>query len=180
MTTTKNADSEIKMNRNIVLVGLMGCGKSSVGKALAEKTGLELVDTDELIEQQKNKTINEIFKINGEKYFRELEHQCATALSNKAGLIISTGGGMVENTENMDLLKQNGYVFYLYAPAEELYKRVKNETHRPLLKNPDPLETLSNLLERRVRSYEKAHFKINTVNKQVSEIADEIVKLRNK
>ncbi len=167
------------MKKNIILVGLMGCGKSSVGKVLAGKTGLELVDTDELIEQQENKTISEIFKINGEKYFRELEYQSAKVLSNKSSMIISTGGGIVENTENMDLLKQNGCVFYLYAPAKELYKRVKNETHRPLLKNPNPLETLSSLLERRAPSYERANFTVNTVNKKVSEIADEIINLNS-
>ncbi len=165
------------MKKNIVLVGLMGCGKSSVGNVLAEKTGLKLVDTDELIEQQENKTISEIFKINGEKYFRELEHQCAKSLSNNASLIVSTGGGMLENTKNMDLFKQNGYVLYLYAPAKELYKRVKNETHRPLLKNSNPLETLSSLLEQRAATYEKADFTINTLNKQVCEIADEIIAL---
>lgn len=162
------------MTRNIVLIGLMGSGKSTVGKLIAEQLGKVFIDTDDLIEKDTQKSINEIFATDGEAYFRKLEAKIIEKVSLNPDQIISTGGGAVENPENIKNLKRNGLVFYLKASSQELYERVKNEKNRPLLQNNNPLETLERLLDKREKFYSLADFIINTDRKNPEEIAREI------
>ncbi|MFH0703143.1 MAG: shikimate kinase [bacterium] len=164
------------MAKNIILIGLMGCGKTTIGRLIAEKLNKKFVDTDELIEKEMQKNINEIFKLYGENFFRELESKIIKKITLEINQVISTGGGIVEIPENIECLKQNSMIFYLYAPVEELFRRIKNENNRPLLKNDNPLETLEKLLNKRERFYNRANIKINTVNKEFDKIISEIIR----
>ncbi|OGH97570.1 MAG: hypothetical protein A2104_03065 [Candidatus Melainabacteria bacterium GWF2_32_7] len=163
------------MARNIVLIGLMGSGKTTVGNLIAQKLGKNFIDTDVLIEKEAQMTINEIFQLYGETHFRELESKIIKKLSLDSDQIISTGGGSVENQDNLKNLKETGILFYLKASAKKLFERIKNEDNRPLLKNDDPLKTLEKLLEKREKFYTQANFIISTENKQIDEIVNEIV-----
>lgn len=162
------------MGKNIVLVGLMGAGKTTVGELLAKMYGLVFVDIDKVIELDAGMSISKIFAAKGEEYFRKLESTMILTFSNKSDSIISTGGGAVENGENLKNLKKNGIIVYLKASPEKLFERIKGENNRPLLKNTDPIETLKNLLNKREKNYLKADIIIETDNKTKEEIAEEI------
>ncbi len=161
--------------KNIVLVGFMGTGKSSVGKIVAETTGRKLVEMDALIEKQEGMMISAIFAGKGEKYFRDKERKVVQELSAKCGLVISTGGGVVLNAENIADFKKNGIVICLSATPETIFERVKNETHRPLLKTKDPLAKIKELLGVRAPFYARADVTITTDGKKIEQIADEVV-----
>jgi shikimate kinase len=163
------------MSKNIVLIGLMGSGKTSVGKLLAKKLGKKFVDTDEIIELETGKTINQIFAHDGEPFFRKTESEIIQKISQNQDQVISTGGGCVENPVNIDNLKKAGIVFYLKATPEELFDRIKNENTRPLLKTDNPLLILEKLLHKREKFYAQADVIIDTVNKKPDEIVDEIM-----
>jgi shikimate kinase len=165
--------------KNIVLIGLMGSGKTTVGEALAQKLGYEFLDTDKVIEQELNMTINEIFKTKGENYFRSLEVDIVKTFENLSNMVISTGGGIVKNHKNLKRLKKNGVVFYLKATAETLFNRVKEQKNRPLLNNEAPLYALQKLLKEREGEYKKANITIETDKKSVDEIVLEIFKNYN-
>ena len=162
------------MGKNIVLVGLMGAGKSSVGKLLSQKYSMDFVDIDEYIEQQEKLSISDIFANFGEKKFRQIEQNTILKISKENDKIISTGGGALENNENYENLSQNGILIYLKASPNVLYDRIKNETNLPLLMNENPLLTLENLLMKREQNYLKAQIIIDTTEKTAVEIADEI------
>jgi len=163
------------MTDNVILTGLMGAGKTTVGKILANKLGKTFIDTDELIENKAELTINEIFQKFGEKYFRNLEEEIIANVSSKKGLVVSAGGGAVERDANIANLKKNGVLFYLSANPETLFDRIKNEKNRPLLRNDNPLETLKYLLKKREEFYLKADFVIDTNNKDYNDVAKEII-----
>ncbi len=168
------------MAENIILIGLMGAGKTTVGKILAKNLNKTFVDSDKLIENKAGITINEIFAKFGEEYFRNLEEEIIADISAKSGLVISTGGGAVRREKNIQNLKKNGILIYLSASPEVLFERIKNEIDRPLLKNNKPLETLKNLLKQREEFYLKAHFVIDTNNKDYNDVAQEIIqKIKN-
>lgn len=163
------------MSKNIVLVGLMGCGKTTIGSLLSKLLNRKFVDSDSLITNLAGLSVSQIFEKYGEAYFRELERKVIEDISCQNDLIISTGGGVVENPENIASLKENGVLFYLYASAQDLYDRIKNDDSRPLLKNSDPLATLEKLLARREKFYSLSEEKIQTGQRQVKEIAEEII-----
>ena len=151
--------------KNIVLVGMMGAGKTTVGEFLSAKLNRELKDIDRVIEQEQKKSIIEIFTNDGEEAFRQLESETIEKLSNMSNLIISTGGGALEKANNLSNLQKNGIIIYLKADIEELFKRVKNETQRPLLKEQDPLEVIKKLIKKREKFYLMADITIITDNK---------------
>ena len=122
------------MKKNIVLTGIMGCGKTSIGIAISYKLKMPVVDMDKIIERTSKMSINEIFKKHGEEYFRDLETQTAKRLSNLNGYIISTGGGVVLREENMEYLSKTGYVIYINRTPDDIVKSVRTE-NRPLLAN---------------------------------------------
>ena len=163
---------------NIVLCGMMGVGKSSVGIRVAEKTGRMWYDTDVVITDRHGR-ISDIFEFYGEAHFRALETEIVRELSARDGLVISTGGGLVLKPENNELLKKNGKIFFLRATFETLLKRVRADETRPLLKNTGKTaETLGKLLKERTPVYEHvADYIIDTDGRTVQEIADEIVAL---
>lgn len=165
--------------KNIILIGFMGCGKSTVGIKLSYHLRRALEDTDKLIEKEEGRTISEIFKTDGETYFRSLETECLKKLIQTTdGKIISVGGGLPIREENHALLKELGTVIYLRATPETIYERVKHDTTRPLLQGDNPQEKIRTLLQERTPIYEQAaDFVIDVDNKDFEAILDEIVYL---
>ena len=153
---------------NIFLVGPMGSGKSSLGKKLAKSLNKKFIDTDKEIEKKENKTINEIFENNGEKYFREKEKEFLINIPNNLNMIIATGGGIVTIQENRDKLKENKVIF-LNASIERQSKRTSKSDKRPLLKNVDRLKKLRELYDQRLELY-----------REVSNIEINVDKFKNK
>lgn len=165
-----------KQADNIALTGLMGSGKSSVGRTLARMLKRKFVDTDYLIEQKEGKSINDIFKKEGEEYFRKIEQEVIKKAFKTKGQIISLGGGAVVNDENRKLIKEKSTLIALIAEPEELANRVKKRKNRPLLKDVDQLETLKTLWEERKDAYFDSDIQITTTDKNVDGIANQIIK----
>ena len=164
------------MNENIVLCGFMGCGKTTVGKALAKKTGMSLVDTDKYIEEKENMTISDIFKVYGEEYFRELEHKACVELADKSNLIIATGGGALTFERNVNALKKSCVIVLLDVPVDVLYKRLEFDTTRPLLQRADKKEAMTELYNKRMPVYKKASDIVIDGNASPICVADRIIK----
>ncbi|MBK1831843.1 shikimate kinase [Verrucomicrobiaceae bacterium R5-34] len=160
--------------RNIVLVGFMGCGKSTLGRVLHQKLSYPLIDTDHVIEEQAGKSVAEIFADEGEDAFRSMETQLLQSLLDDElnHHIISTGGGMVLRPENRELLQQLGFVVWLFCSAEETYERTSRNNNRPLLQCNDPMGLISHMLSDRTPLYEDAsHLKISTSGLEFDEIS---------
>lgn len=166
------------MKDNIILIGFMGCGKSSVGVRLSERLHRTMLDTDQWIEQRQKKTVSEIFADSGEETFRRMETECLKELiQTVGGQIISVGGGLPMREENRGLLKELGQVFYLKVTPEAVYERLKNDTTRPLLQVENPMERIRTLMEQRSERYEAcADVALEVSNRTVEEIVDEIIK----
>ena len=144
------------MKQNLILVGFMGSGKSTVGRELAKVLDMNFVDTDHYIENKENMMIKEIFALNGEKYFREIEAKYIKEISKMNNTVISTGGGVVASDINIMLLKKNGFVIYLDCTVECIYKRVSRRNTRPLLNKVENLYSrIVELLDERVNNYKK-------------------------
>lgn len=142
------------MKNNIVLIGFMGSGKTSVGIRLSYSLKRTLIDTDKWIEQRQRMTVSDIFARDGESAFRRLETECLKELIKTTDKqIISAGGGLPVKEENRPLLKQLGKVFYLQVSPETIYERLKTDTTRPLLQVADPLKQIKILLEERESIY---------------------------
>lgn len=140
-------------NRNIVLVGMMGAGKSSVGKRLAERLGLHFVDADTEIEAAAGKTIPEIFAEHGEPYFREGEKRVIARILEGSGCVLATGGGAFMNAETRARIAERAISVWLKAEPEVLMHRVRKRSNRPLLRTADPEATLRALLAERHPTY---------------------------
>lgn len=161
---------------NIILIGFMGSGKSAVGHWLAKELGMNFLDTDELIEQTEGRKIPDIFKQDGEEYFRGVETEVLKTLQDYDNFVLSTGGGMVLRDENAALLKSMGSVILLWAEPEVVYERIKNETHRPLLQVPDPKAEISRILDYRRPFYDRAaDVTIDTSKLDPDRVAKEIL-----
>lgn len=162
---------------NIVLTGFMGCGKSTIGAALAEKYGYKLVDTDQVIEKRAGIAISEIFRIKGEAYFRSVETNVLAELNDTlSNTVISTGGGLPLREENQRVLKALGYVVYLNVEAEEVIRRLSGDTTRPLLQGDDSEKKVRELMAYRRPIYERgADVSISVTGKSVSDIVEEIM-----
>ena len=165
------------MQNNIVLIGFMGSGKSTIGKAVADRLGLKFYDLDLYIEEKQNMKITDIFEKFGEEHFRRLESQAAAELSTKENVVISCGGGTVLRKENADILKKNGKVFYLNIDAETVIDRLKDDCSRPLLQRDDKEVAINELLSKRNPIYEAVcDYKINA-NFSVDLVVDRIIEL---
>jgi shikimate kinase len=155
---------------------MMGAGKSSVGRYLERRTGLQRFDTDELISTSFGKSIPEIFIEVGEERFRENETEVLAAISPSPPAIIVTGGGMVLRPENVQHLKRLGIVVWLDADADTLFERATRRGNRPLLKTDDPRGTLSKIAIERAALYQHASdIRIDTTNRRHEEVAELIL-----
>ena len=159
-----------KKKPNIVLVGFMGTGKTSIGRRLSTQLRMRYVDTDDIIERDSGRRISEIFEQDGEAVFRELESEAVRKVSKLYNYVISTGGGVVLKEANMVELKRNGIVFCLTATPEEIYRRVRHQSHRPLLQTPDPLTKINSMLEERHSYYVKADYMVETTGRSFGEV----------
>lgn len=165
---------------NIVLVGMMGSGKTSVGQALAKLTGRRFVDTDALLEERTGRSIPAIFAADGEAVFRTLESSVIMEVVSLGDLIIATGGGAVLAPANREALRRTGRVFWLDAPATELYQRAVAQgiAGRPLLVGEDPLGRLTALRAARAEAYgQAAHDRVETAGRSPAEVAALILDL---
>ena len=129
--------------RKITLIGMMGSGKTTIGKILSEQTGISAIDLDNFIENKENKSISEIFKTKGEQYFRTVEAITIKELTQTtSSQILSLGGGAFENEQTRELLLKNSTVIYLETTPEEIFKRIKKTNNRPSLKNNMTIEKI--------------------------------------
>lgn len=138
---------------NVVLVGLMGAGKSTVGRELASYLGFSFIDTDDELERRMGVTIPVIFDVEGENGFRLRETKVIADMPDQKNSVISTGGGVVLKSENREYLKRAGKIVYLSASADVLYDRTKNSKKRPLLQKTDIKKTIEQLLTEREELY---------------------------
>jgi shikimate kinase len=155
---------------NIALIGFMGTGKSTVGRLLADHLRFEFLDTDDLIEARAGKTIALIFAEEGEPAFRQREKDIVAELSSRTRTVISTGGGLGANEANLASLKQHALVICLWASPEKIWERVRNQTHRPLLKEADPLAKIRQLLAAREPFYKQADVLLSTEVRSLKEV----------
>lgn len=147
-----------KMNGNLILIGLMGAGKTTLGRQLASELQLDFYDSDQLICERTGVSIPTIFELEGEEGFRHREKIVINELVQLNNIIIATGGGTVLNAENRYKLRKNGYVIYLHAHPQILLSRIQNDKNRPLLQVEDPLLKLQQLYVQRDPIYrETAH-----------------------
>ncbi len=165
---------------NIVLVGMMGAGKSTVAKSLVNLLNdYSIQDVDSLIEQKMSLSISEIFDKYGEQEFRKIESEVIEETCQKNKTIISTGGGAFENPTNRKVLLNSGKVFYLYAPSQVLYDRIKTQGDRPLLQCENPELVFINLLDKRDKNYRKADYIIDTTSLSPEQVAREVLRRGN-
>lgn len=141
---------------NIVLCGFMGCGKTTVGRLLAQMSGRSFVDMDEYIETAQGRSISDIFRADGEAAFRAAEREACRDLSRRTGLVIATGGGALVDRRNAVLLSQTGVVVLLEVPLPVLSERLKGDKNRPLLQRADREEAMQSLYEARLPCYRRA------------------------
>jgi len=173
-------DDQAKMalgHANIILVGMMGAGKTTIGKSLATFTGKRFFDCDHEIQERTGVTIPVIFEIEGEAGFRKRESQVLRKLVKKNNIVLATGGGAVLNPENRSMLKQNGIVVYLRASVNDLYRRTRFDKNRPLLQTKDLRAKLKELYQQRDQFYhETAHIVIDTGKQNVKTLVKELTK----
>jgi shikimate kinase len=161
--------------QNLSLVGFMGTGKSSVGRSLADHLNFGFVDTDEFIERRADKTIADIFAQHGEVVFRDLEKKVVAEIATQERVVISTGGGLAANAENIASLKSHSLVVCLWASPETIWERVRVQSHRPLLQTPDPLGKIRELLSKREVFYKQADILVNTERRPIKEVVQHVL-----
>ena len=152
-----------------------------MAKELSRKMNLPYIDSDEVIKAEEKRPISQIFADDGESYFRDKEIEVIENLSERRGWIISTGGGVVLNSENIFNLKKNGKIFYLKTIASVIYNRIKDDSTRPLVNVSEPLERIEKLLRIRTRLYEEAaDYVVDTSSLTVDEVVDKITNIGGK
>ena len=164
----------MKSSKNIVFLGMMGSGKSSIGFLISKKLKLDFFDIDKCIEDKLGMKISNIFKIKGEKFFRNLEEQLTLDILKKKQVIVALGGGAFINRNIRNEVINNHISFWLKLNSDQLIRRIKNSTKRPLVLNASKIE-LTNMIKNRSKYYAKALFKINCNNKSKTEIMNKII-----
>jgi shikimate kinase len=166
----------IPIRRLVFLVGFMGCGKTTVGRLLAQRLGWEFTDLDEIVEQRLGQTINEIFAEQGEAYFREAEREVLEGLlgqSAEAPLVVALGGGTFAQPVNVERLRQiGGITFWLHCPVEELQRRCRGVNNRPLFRDP---ASFQQLYEQRLPYYQRADICVDAHQSDPAQVVEEIL-----
>ncbi len=153
----------------------MGTGKSSVGRMIADQLHFTFLDTDELIESRAGKSISAIFSEEGEAAFRKMEETVVAELASRKRTVISTGGGVAAVPANLDRLREHALVVCLWASPEKIWERVRGQSHRPLLREADPLAKIRQLLDAREPFYKEADVLLNTEVRSVREVAQQVL-----
>ncbi len=161
---------------NVILIGYMGCGKSTVGRRLSYRLRMPYVDTDNLIETKEKTTISDIFATQGEEVFRQMETDCIKSIFDyRQDYVIAVGGGLPMREENREIMKKLGTIIYLRAKPDTIYERLKNDTKRPLLQGEDPQGKICTMIGLRGPIYEAASdYIIDVDGKSFEEIINEI------
>ncbi|MDE6314703.1 MAG: AAA family ATPase [Lachnospiraceae bacterium] len=161
---------------NIMLIGFMGTGKSTIANMLKEKLQVEQIEMDTLIAQEAGMSISKIFETFGEEHFRDLETEMLRKFQEKKPVVVSCGGGVVLRDENIHIMKGQGKIVLLTAEPDTIYERVKNSNARPILNGNMNVEYISSLMEKRRARYESAaDITVATDGKTVEEICQEII-----
>ncbi|MCP4752825.1 MAG: shikimate kinase [Proteobacteria bacterium] len=161
---------------NIVLIGFMGSGKTTIGRKLAVRLGYGFVDTDHWIEREQKLKITRIFEVYGEPHFRSLETDLLERLTTVGNTVVATGGGILVTPGNLELIRKIGSSVYLKAGVEEIFERVSRNTKRPLLQTENPLQKIVELLEERKHLYMQAEHIIDTGSFRMGSIVSKIIK----
>jgi shikimate kinase len=167
--------STARQLHNLALIGFMGTGKSSVGQLVAGQLHFTFLDTDHLVETLAGKVVSDIFAQDGEPVFRDWERRIVGELALRTKTVIATGGGLPADEANLDSLKTHAVVVCLWASPETIWQRVRGQTHRPLLNDPDPLLKIRRLLEVRKPYYRQADVLINTEMRSLKEVAQQVI-----
>ncbi len=160
---------------NLALIGFMGTGKSSVGRLVADALHFTFLDTDHVIESRAGKTVRQIFQDEGEPAFREMERGLVEELERRKKTVIATGGGLPANEANLTSLKRHALVVCLWASPEKILERVRHQSHRPLLNEPQPIEKIRQLLTERGPYYRQADVLVNTELRPLREVAGQVI-----
>lgn len=160
---------------NIALIGFMGTGKSTVGQLVAEQLGFRFVDTDHFIEGRVGKPVAQIFADAGELAFREIERRLLCEMADWTRTVIATGGGLAAQPGNLDVLKGFALVVCLWASPETIWERTRHQSHRPLLKTPDPEARIRELLAEREPHYRQADILIRSDQRAARQVAQQII-----
>ncbi len=163
------------MIKNIVLIGMMGAGKSMVAAALAKKLNRSVLSTDAMIEASEHKSIKDIFAQHGEAYFRGREHNAVKIAAARQGVIIDCGGGVVLTPENFTLLKKSGTIIFLNASPEVIIQRIKGDVNRPLVNVPNPLARIKEIYTQRLPLYNQADIVVDANDPSVDAAVVEIL-----
>lgn len=167
-------------DRNLVLIGFMGCGKSAAACTLGRRYHMQVVEMDEVIAEQQGMSISEIFERFGEEYFRDLETELLDQLQDRKGCVVSCGGGVPLREENVRKMKKIGPVVLLTASPETIYFRTRGSNDRPNLKNRKSPAAIAELLEQRRPKYEAAaDFILPTDGRSIAEVCSELIRLIN-
>jgi shikimate kinase len=175
-TDRRFGQQSLPMRNNIVFIGFMGSGKTSIGRLVAHRLGFQFIDTDAVIVERAGMQVSEIFARHGEDWFRDQESAALHSLSILQRAVISTGGGVVLRPENRALLGEIGFVVWLTAGEEVIYERVSRNKKRPLLQTADPRATVHELLEKRRPLYtEAAQFTLDSSTLKHEAAADAVI-----
>ena len=170
---SKRIQAKTLFDKNILLIGFMGAGKSTVS---AKLLAMEIMEMDAHIQEKEGMSIKEIFAVNGEEYFRNCESNTLIELREKKHMVVSCGGGVPLREKNVELMKNSGYVVWLTATPEAIYDRVKDSTERPLLNGNMNVPFIQNLMESRREKYERvADIVIDTTGKEIESICEELL-----
>lgn len=169
-------EGDLKMKKNIYLIGFMGTGKSTVGRLVAEKLGMEFCDTDAMVEAKSGMTISEIFDEMDEEAFRSMETDVLKEITEKRNLVVSTGGGIVVTKGNMEIMRQAGSLITLMASPEQIFERIKDDKGRPLLQVESPLDEIKKLIFDRAPFYINTDYIVETTEMSPAEAAEEIIR----
>lgn len=164
------------MKKNIALTGFMGVGKTTIGKILAERLGMDFLDTDAELEARFGMTVSEIFEKYGEEKFRESEAALAKELSDKSGLVIATGGGMAKSEQNIENIRKNAVIVNIFCGVDKILSNIKDTSTRPLI-HGKTREQVARLIESRTMYYRNADVRVAVDRMSVTEASDEIEKL---
>lgn len=172
---SKRIQAKTLFDKNILLIGFMGAGKSTVSAKLSELLAMEIMEMDAHIQEKEGMSIKEIFAVNGEEYFRNCESNTLIELREKKHMVVSCGGVPLRE-KNVELMKNSGYVVWLTATPEAIYDRVKDSTERPLLNGNMNVPFIQNLMESRREKYERvADIVIDTTGKEIESICEELL-----
>lgn len=164
------------MTKNLILIGFMGTGKSSCGKALATRLGCAFLDLDKYIEAKEKMSIPEVFATKGETYFREKEREAVREVAQRKSVVIATGGGTIKDEDNLALLKERGVLVCLTADVDTILQRTARRGERPMLDaQADRRKTIEELLESRREMYARADFTVDTSLLSPMQVTEEIM-----